>query len=99
MKYEINSTKTFRKWLDHIKDAATKRKLLARFDRISVGNFGDHKLIGSSLFELRFFFSGGYRVYYTIQNQTVVLLLVGGDKSSQRQDIKKAKRILNNLEK
>jgi len=63
-----------------------------------LGNFGDHKQLDSKLFEMRFFFGSGYRVYYTIKSNRIVLLLAGGDKSSQQQDITMAITILNELE-
>jgi putative addiction module killer protein len=75
-----------------------KRKVLARLDRLKNNNFGDYKRIDNNLFELRFFFGSGLRIYYTIRNKHIILLLVGGDKSSQDNDIKKAKRILDELE-
>jgi putative addiction module killer protein len=66
--------------------------------RIENGNFGDTKTLSANLFELRCFFGGGIRVYYTIRSQQIVLLLVGGDKTSQNRDIEKAKAILSTLE-
>lgn len=62
------------------------------------GHFGDHKRINSKLFELRFFFGSGYRVYYTVRNGEIIFLLVGGDKSSQSKDIDTANNLLNKLE-
>ena len=58
------------------------------------GNLGDVKTVGKNLFEMRFFFGSGYRVYYTINGETLVLLLCGGDKSTQKKDIEKAKKIM-----
>ncbi len=98
MKYELKITKIFNKWFSNLRDVVAKRKILARFARLENGHFGDFKQIDSNLYELRFFFSGGLRVYYTIRNQQIVLLLVGGDKSSQQKDIKKSKRLLDELE-
>lgn len=98
MKYELKSTQTFNHWLAKLKDRTIKNQLLSRLARVENGNFGDTKALASDLFELRCFFGGGLRVYYTIRNQQVVLLLVGGDKSSQGRDIEKAKAILNTLE-
>ena len=98
MGYEISSTPVFDKWLKGLKDRTTKNKVLARLDRIENGNFGDFKPLGNALFELRFFFGGGLRIYYTILNGRVVLLLNGGDKSSQTKDIEKAKQILDEVE-
>ena len=65
---------------------------------IENGHFGDYKQIGSDLFELRFFFGSGLRIYYTIQSNKVVFLLVGGNKSTQKKDITKAKKLLAELE-
>ena len=81
-----------------MRDQVTKRKVLARLERIKNGNFGDYKRISPNLFELRFFFGGGLRIYYTIHNNQIILLLVGGDKSSQSNDIEKARRILDEME-
>ncbi len=97
MKYELRSTKSFNKWIGSLKDAVTKRKVLARLSRAENGHFGDFKQINANLFELRFFFSGGLRIYYTIRDNRIILLLVGGDKSSQKKDIEKAKRLLDEL--
>ncbi len=98
MKYELKSTQTFNHWLAKLKDRTIKNQLLSRLARVENGNFGDTKALSADLFELRCFFGGGLRVYYTIRNQQVVLLLIGGDKSSQDRDIEKAKAILNTLE-
>ena len=98
MKYELQSTQTFNHWLAKLKDRTVKSQLLSRLARVENGNFGDTKTLSTGLFELRCFFGGGIRVYYTIRNQRVVLLLVGGDKSSQGRDIEKAKAIFDTLE-
>lgn len=71
---------------------------MARLARVENGNFGDHKHIDGSLMELRMTFGGGIRIYYTIRGDTVVLLLQGGNKSSQTQDIEKAKKLITLLE-
>jgi putative addiction module killer protein len=98
MKYKIVSTTIFDKWFSNLNDVVTKRKILARLARVENGHFGDFKCLAVDLYELRFFFGGGLRIYYTIHRNQVVLLLVGGDKSSQIQDINKAKQLLNELE-
>jgi putative addiction module killer protein len=98
MKYEITSTETFNKWFGKLKDFTVKQQLLARFARLENGNFGDFKQLGQKLFELRCFFAGGLRIYYTFRGEKVILLLTGGDKSSQAKDIAKAEQILTNLE-
>ena len=98
MKYEIDTTSHFDKWLKKLRDSTVRYRLLARFDHVAKGNFGDTKRIATNLFELRFFFGSGYRVYYTIQNEKIVLLLCGGDKSTQSKDITRAKLLLAQLE-
>jgi putative addiction module killer protein len=97
MKYELQSTQTFNHWLSKLKDRTVKSQLLSRLAWVENGNFGDTKTLAGNLFELRCFFSGGIRVYYTIRHQRIVLLLVGGDKGSQDRDIEKAKAILETL--
>ncbi len=97
MKYEIETTQEFEKWLRKIRDKTILHRLDVRFNRLAKGNFGDSKQIATDLFELRFFFGSGYRVYYTIRNNKVVILLCGGDKSTQRRDIAKAKSLLSQL--
>lgn len=97
MRYELSSTETFNRWICGV-DEATQARLGARLVRIENGNFGDYKVIAANLFELRCFFGGGLRVYYTIRNQQIVLLLAGGDKSTQSRDIARAKLLLSELE-
>ncbi len=65
---------------------------------MAIGTFGDHKQLNEKLFELRFFFGGGYRIYYTFKGNTVILLLVGGDKSSQKKDIARAMTLIKDME-
>lgn len=96
-KYELQMTQTFNQWLKNL-DKFTQLKLLERLDRVAAGNLGDCKTIANDLFELRCFFGGGIRLYFTIRQLQIVLLLVGGNKSSQERDIEKAKTVLKNLE-
>ena len=96
MKYELSATGIFDEWFQKL-DCTTQNKPLARFARIENGNFGDYKIIKNNLFELRCFFDGGIRIYYTIRDDRVVLLLSGGNKSSQTKDIEKAGIILEML--
>lgn len=81
-------------WLESIKDSTTKRRIRLRVDRMIDGNFGDTKNLGDDLYELRLFFGSGYRIYYTIEKDVLVILFSGGDKSTQSDDIKKAKLYL-----
>lgn len=99
MEYEIETTNIFDDWLASLKSDKYRARIVKRFDHIELGNFGDHKQIEGTLYELRFFFGPGFRVYYVIRNKKVVLLLSGGDKSKQQKDIKNAKNILKALEK
>ncbi|MFH1633364.1 MAG: type II toxin-antitoxin system RelE/ParE family toxin [Chloroflexota bacterium] len=94
MKYELETTQDFDKWLKQIRDKRVLHRFDVRFNRISNGNFGDAKQVGTNLFELRFFFGSGYRIYFTVRKQKIVLLLCGGDKSSQSKDITQAKKLL-----
>ena len=98
MRYTLESTPEYDKWFAKLKDALTKTRILARLSRVETGNFGDVKPLKSNLFELRFFFGPGWRIYYTIKNNSVVILLVGGEKSSQENDISKASELLVKLE-
>ena len=98
MKYTIETTKHYDKWFKKLKDSLSKIKVLARLSRVENGNFGDHKQVGTNFYELRFFFGPGFRIYYTIKGNRIVLLLVGGDKSSQQKDIENAETLLEQME-
>jgi putative addiction module killer protein len=80
----------FGEWLSGLRDARTQAKIVARIDRLSVGNFGDCKSLRGGLFELRIDWGPGYRVYYALVGKACVLLLCGGDKRKQASDIKRA---------
>jgi putative addiction module killer protein len=95
--YIIKQTDTFSKWLKKLKDIKGKVSILRRIDRIKDGNFGDHKSVGDGVSELRIPTGPGYRVYYTQKGDEIVILLIGGDKSSQSEDITKAKQIFKEL--
>ena len=91
-----NGNEPIKEWLESL-DKTTRKRILLRFDRLRDGNFGDYKQIDDELYELRFMYGSGYRVYYTLAKKTIVLLINGGDKKSQLKDIKRAKEILNKL--
>ncbi|HBQ45371.1 MAG TPA: addiction module antitoxin RelB [Thiomicrospira sp.] len=97
MDYEIYTTLKFDKWLKSVKDSKVQDRLTQRISNMGFGHFGDSKQLSKDLFELRFFFGAGYRIYYTIQNKKVILLLCGGDKKTQSKNIELAKKLLNNL--
>ena len=91
-----NGKEPIKDWLKS-QDGTTRKRILLRFDRLKDGNFGDYKQLDEYLYELRFNFGSGYRVYYTIENNVIVLLINGGDKKSQVKDIKTAKEIITKL--
>jgi putative addiction module killer protein len=95
---EVRKTEFFAKWFDNLKDRRAKARIQARIDRMEMGNFGDVGPVGEGVSELRIFYGPGYRVYFTQRNSVVVILLCGGDKSSQQSDIAKAIKIAGQLE-
>lgn len=86
--------KPFFVWIKSLKNLKTITRIETRLDRVTEGNFGDYKALGNNLFELRLAFGSGYRIYYTIENNKIVILLAGGDKSTQSKDIEKAYKYL-----
>lgn len=80
----------FEDWLSKIKDKTTKARIRRRIDRLTFGHEGDCKSVGGGVYELRLMFGSGYRVYYGKSGDTVIILLLGGDKGSQADDIKQA---------
>jgi putative addiction module killer protein len=81
----------FSEWLDSLRDIRAKAKIRARLDRVEEGNLGNCKSHGDEVFELRIDYGSGYRIYFGQQGLTVIILLCGGDKSTQDKDIAKAK--------
>jgi putative addiction module killer protein len=90
---ELIKSATFDAWLTGLQDAQTRVRILTRLDRLAIGNPGDVKPVGEGISEMRIDFGPGYRVYFMQRGQLVIVLLCGGDKSSQTRDIKLAKRI------
>ena len=86
-----NGREPFIEWFESIRDQRTQDRIQARLDSVVLGNFGDCKSVGAGVFELRLHFGSGYRIYFGEVDNTIVLLLCGGDKSSQRRDIRLAK--------
>jgi putative addiction module killer protein len=80
----------YQQWYEKLRDIKARIAVDRRINRIELGNFGDHKSLSEGLWELRIDFGPGYRVYYAIHNTEIVLLLAGGDKRTQRADIKRA---------
>lgn len=94
---ELQRTDQFAAWMDALKDVAGRARILARIRRLADGNPGDHRNLSGGIAELRVDAGPGYRVYYTQRGNRIIILLVGGDKSSQQQDIEKAKELARNL--
>jgi putative addiction module killer protein len=86
----IFTTKTFDLWFEELKDTKGRFRIQARIDRAELGNFGDCEPVGEGVSEMRIHFGPGYRVYFAQRGSLIVLLLVGGDKSTQAKDIKAA---------
>ena len=91
---EIIKSDTFDAWLRSLRDRQAKARIEVRIRRLSLDNPGQYRSLKNGINELKIDYGPGYRVYYTFRNQTLVLLLCGGDKSTQDQDIKTALRIL-----
>ncbi len=90
-----NGKRPFVEWLENLKNKTDRYRIKERLDRITLGNFGDHKNVANGVYELRLTFGPGYRIYYGIENKNIIILLCGGDKSSQKKDIKNATKYLN----
>lgn len=97
MEFKVKKTKKFDTWLKQLKDRKAVLNILQRIDRASLGNFGDHEPVGSGVYEMRVHIGPGYRVYYTIRNNKIIFLLQGGNKSTQKKDINKAKTLAKNI--
>jgi putative addiction module killer protein len=95
---EVRQTETFSEWLRDLADRRAKAKIAARIDRLAQGNPGDVAPVGEGVSELRIHYGPGYRVYFVQRGKTLVILLCGGDKSSQAGDIRAAKRLASELE-
>jgi putative addiction module killer protein len=96
--YTVLRSKEFDEWLSGLKDRVAKARIAARLISVELGNFGDTEPVGDGISELRFHFGPGYRVYYTQRGKVLVYVLWGGDKSSQKKDIAKAKKLAGTIE-
>ncbi len=93
--FELIKSDTFDKWLGSLRDARAISRINARLRQVSLGNLGDVAPVGEGVSEMRIFYGPGYRVYFIREGQALVVLLCGGDKSSQQRDIKHAKALAN----
>ncbi len=94
---EIRKTEVFAEWLDGLSDMHARARILARIDRLANGNPGDVKPVREGISEMRINYGTGYRVYFVKRGRKLIILLAGGDKSSQARDIKKAIQLAQNL--
>lgn len=95
--YSILNTDEFNDWLSSLRDAKGKARILARLRSAELGNLGDSEPVGEGVSEMRIHYGPGYRVYYKKIGNVLIILLLGGDKSSQKRDIKKAKALASEL--
>lgn len=96
--YSVCLTNEFQAWLDALRDQKAQVRIAARLRLAEAGNLGDWKSVGGEVSEMRVNFGPGYRLYFTRRGSLLVIMLAGGDKSSQTRDIKRAHRILKDLE-
>jgi putative addiction module killer protein len=93
MRYEIEKTDVFDKWLKKLRDRQAVLAIAKRLDRAILGNFGDVAPVGDGISEMRIFIGKGYRLYYVIRDHRIIVLLCGGDKTTQKKDIARAKNM------
>ena len=94
---EIRKTEHFARWLDDLRDLNARARVQARIARLSAGNPGDAEPVGEGVSELRISYGPGYRVYFKRRGQELIILLAGGDKTTQARDIRAALRLARNL--
>jgi len=96
--YQLQQTEVFSKWLSALRDARAKARILARMDAARLGNLGDNKSVGGGVSEMHIDVGAGYRVYFFRRQALVILLLCGGDKTTQPKDISRAKAMARELD-
>lgn len=94
---QIEMTETYSEWENNLRDLVVRARVQARIARLAVGNPGQHRVLTGGVCELKLDFGAGYRVYYIQRGKTLIVLLAGGDKSSQSADIKTAISLAKNL--
>ena len=95
--FQLQKTEIFAKWIDGLRDTQGRARILIRIERLATGLLGDVKPIGEGVSELRIDRGPGYRVYFKKRGQEIIILLAGGDKSTQARDIKTALRLAQNI--
>jgi len=96
--FEVRKTERFARWLDALRDLRARARIQARIERLAMGLLGDVKPLKAGVSELRIDYGPGYRVYFVKRGRTVIILLAGGDKKSQRTDIQVALELAKQLE-
>ena len=96
--YSIVTTEEFDAWMNKLKDRRGKARILARVRSAELGNLGDFTSVGGGISEMRVHYGPGYRLYFTRKGRQIVILLLGGDKASQKQDIERAMRMKAEIE-
>lgn len=96
--FSIKRTDEFNDWLNGIRDGMTQRRLVKRLRKVTLGNLGDINPVGDGVFEMREHFGPGWRMYYTQRGSVLILMLGGGDKSTQAADIAKAVKLAATIE-
>lgn len=94
---EVRQTEVFAKWIVGLRDLRARARIQARIDRLESGNAGDAKPVGEGVSELRIDYGPGYRTYFVQRGTELIILLAGGDKSSQTKDIRKALNLAKNI--
>jgi len=95
--FDVRKTEVYAKWLDSLRDTRARARVQVRVERLAAGNPGDVRPVGEGVSELRIDYGPGYRVYYKTQGRTVIILLAGGDKRTQSNDVRTALRLARNL--
>ena len=93
----VEMTEVYRDWINSLKDRAGRARVQMRVDRLAHGNPGQHRVLAGGICEMKIDFGPGYRVYYTERRRVLIVLLAGGDKSSQAKDIETAIALAKNL--
>lgn len=96
--YSVLETESFAEWVDGIRDMPTRIRLRRRVNKAKLGNLGDVKPVGDGVWEMREFFGPGWRMYYVQRGNVLIVMLGGGDKSSQERDIAVAKKMAQELD-
>jgi len=96
--YQLRQTEAFAKWLAGLRDRRPKARILARLDSARLGNLGDTRSVGGGVTEMRVNVGAGYRIYFVRRQRVAIILICGGDKSTQSKDVARAKAIAEALE-